>query len=97
MTACWPALAGTGGQSDLGPVTVLVYNCGGGGFGKPVLAIDPAEFLQSFNLSCMGALLCSQAVLPAMIAREGGDGADSHRVKKKGTIIFRCVMTAWRL
>ena len=70
-------------EQEFGSVTVLVYNAGGGGFGIPVLQIDPEAFMQSFNMSCVGALLCTQAVLPGMIAREGGDGKDSHRVKKK--------------
>ena len=69
-------------------VDVLVYNCGGGGFGIPILEIDPEKFKSSFDASCVGALLCSQAVLPGMLASEGsGDFA----VKKKGTLIFSSV------
>merc|ERR1711865_574064 len=86
----------TAAEQEFGCVTVLVYNTGGGGFGIPVLQIDPETFMQSFNMSCVGALLCTQAVLPGMIAREGGDGKDSHRVKKKGTIIFSSATSAFR-
>ena len=49
-------------QAELGTVEVLVYNCGGGGFGIPVLEIDPEEFVRSFEASCLGALLCAQQV-----------------------------------
>ena len=49
-------------QAELGTVEVLVYNCGGGGFGIPVLEIDPAAFVRSFEASCLGALLCAQQV-----------------------------------
>ena len=80
-------------QADLGAVDVLVYNCGGGGFGIPLLDISPEDFKNSFDLSCVGALLCSQAVLPGMLAREGGG---PHAVKKKGTIIFSSATSAFR-
>ena len=46
--------------ADLGVINVLVYNAGGGGFGKTVMEIDPKEFIQSFNISCVGALNCAQ-------------------------------------
>ena len=49
-------------QAELGTVEVLVYNCGGGGFGIPVLEIDQEEFVRSFEASCLGALLCAQQV-----------------------------------
>eukprot|EP00747_Dinoflagellata_sp_TGD_P039186 gnl/TRDRNA2_/TRDRNA2_140115_c0_seq2.p1 gnl/TRDRNA2_/TRDRNA2_140115_c0~~gnl/TRDRNA2_/TRDRNA2_140115_c0_seq2.p1 ORF type:complete len:219 (+),score=50.71 gnl/TRDRNA2_/TRDRNA2_140115_c0_seq2:188-844(+) len=80
-------------HAELGLVNVLVYNCGGGGFGKTVLEIDPDEFVQSFQASTVGALLCTQAVLPAMLASEG-DG--SRKVKKKGTIIYSSATSAFR-
>eukprot|EP00445_Apocalathium_hangoei_P016272 CAMPEP_0203892566 /NCGR_PEP_ID=MMETSP0359-20131031/35739_1 /ASSEMBLY_ACC=CAM_ASM_000338 /TAXON_ID=268821 /ORGANISM="Scrippsiella Hangoei, Strain SHTV-5" /LENGTH=252 /DNA_ID=CAMNT_0050814557 /DNA_START=28 /DNA_END=783 /DNA_ORIENTATION=- len=83
-------------QADLGVTDVLVYNCGGGGFGKTVLEIDPEEFKRSFDMSCTGALLCSQAVLPAMLAREGDMRSGVHVVKKKGTIIFSSATSAFR-
>lgn len=69
-------------------VDVLVYNCGGGGFGIPILDIDPETFKSSFDASCVGALLCSQAVLPGMLASEG---SGDFKVKKKGTLIFSSV------
>mmetsp|Transcript_4765 Transcript_4765/g.8977 ORF Transcript_4765/g.8977 Transcript_4765/m.8977 type:complete len:254 (-) Transcript_4765:126-887(-) len=79
--------------ADLGVINVLVYNAGGGGFGKSIMEIDPDEFVQSFQLSCTGALLCSQAVLPGMLASEGWG---SHKVKKKGCILFSSATSAFR-
>lgn len=80
-------------KAALGPVEVLIYNAGGGGFGPTVLEIDPVAFVQSFNISCLGALLCSQAVLPDMLASEG---SGTHAVKKKGTILFSSATSAFR-
>ena len=45
---------------DLGTINVLVYNASGGGFGKTVMEIDPEDMIQSFNVSCVGALNCTQ-------------------------------------
>lgn len=78
---------------ELGKVDVLVYNCGGGGFGIPILDIDPETFKSSFDASCVGALLCSQAVLPGMLASEG---SGDFKVKKKGTLIFSSATSAFR-
>ena len=67
-------------RKELGLVNVLVYNCGGGGFGQTVLEINPAEFTKSFEISCVGALLCTQAVLPGMLEHEGNG---PHRVRRR--------------
>jgi len=80
-------------RAELGMINVLIYNCGGGGFGKTVLEIDPDEFVQSFQASALGALLCAQQVLPGMLASEG---RGPHRVKKKGTLIFSSATSAFR-
>ncbi|CAK8991527.1 2 [Durusdinium trenchii] len=74
-------------------VDVLIYNCGGGGFGISILDIDPETFKSSFDASCVGALLCSQAVLPGMLASEG---SGEFAVKKKGTLIFSSATSAFR-
>jgi NAD(P)-dependent dehydrogenase (short-subunit alcohol dehydrogenase family) len=58
-----------------------------------VLEIDPDEFMKSFQASCVGALLCAQQVLPAMLA---GSGGGEHRVPKKGTLIFSSATSAFR-
>eukprot|EP00940_MAST-03C_sp_MAST-3C-sp2_P001746 g1746.t1 len=75
-------------RDKLGPVDVLVYNCGGGGFGLTPLEIKPDDFLQSFKVSCLGALLCTQAVLPDMLKKTG--------TKKKGTILYSSATSAFR-
>ena len=80
-------------KDALGVIDVLVYNVGGGGFGPTVLEIDPSAFVKSFELSCLGALLCSQAVLPDMLASEG---SGTHKVKKKGTLLFSSATSAFR-
>ncbi|CAJ1367946.1 unnamed protein product [Effrenium voratum] len=80
-------------KAELGVVEVLVYNCGGGGFGISVLDIDPQTFRSSFDASCTGALLCAQAVLPSMLASEG---SGQFAVKKKGTLIFSSATSAFR-
>lgn len=75
-----------GGKIDAeAEVDVLIYNCGGGGFGISILDINPETFRNSFDASCTGALLCAQAVLPGMLA---GEGSGPFKVKKKGTLIF---------
>ena len=45
---------------DFGTINVLVYNAGGGGFGKTVMEIDPRDMIRSFSISCVGALNCAQ-------------------------------------
>ena len=52
----------------LGKIDVLVYNAGGGVFGKSIMDIEPNAFRDSFDVSCTGALLCTQAVIPGMLA-----------------------------
>jgi NAD(P)-dependent dehydrogenase (short-subunit alcohol dehydrogenase family) len=77
-------------KEDLGNVNVLVYNAGGGGFGIKPLDINPDAFRKSFETSCLGALLCSQAVLPDMLAASGG------RSDKKGMLLFSSATSAFR-
>jgi len=59
-------------RADLGEVEVLVYNAGGGVFAD-VEHITPDDFEASWRVNAYGALLCSQAVIPAMKA--AGNGA----------------------
>ena len=82
-------------KSELGEVNVLVYNCGGGGFGIKPLDIKAADFRRSFDVSCTGALFCAQAVLPDMLASKGF-GPEDHRFKKKGTLLFSSATSAFR-
>ncbi len=62
-------------RADLGEVEVLVYNAGGGVFAD-VETITPEQFEASWRVNAYGALLCAQAVIPAM------------KVAKRGAIIF---------
>merc|ERR1719414_706391 len=80
-------------QAELGVVNVLIYNSSGRGFGISVLDVNPDEFKRSFDASCVGALLCAQAVLPPMLASEGGG---DNRVKKKGTLLLSSATSAFR-
>jgi NAD(P)-dependent dehydrogenase (short-subunit alcohol dehydrogenase family) len=82
-------------HAELGRVDVLVYNTGGGGFGIPILEIKPEAFLQSFQASCVGALLCTQAVLPAMLASKG-TGPREHGAKTRGTILYTSATSGFR-
>jgi NAD(P)-dependent dehydrogenase (short-subunit alcohol dehydrogenase family) len=84
VSAAFQAVRGT-----LGNPSVLVYNAGGGGFGIEPMDIDPEELVRSFRISCVGALMCSQEVIPGMLAAETGS-------KKKGTILFSSATSAFR-
>jgi NAD(P)-dependent dehydrogenase (short-subunit alcohol dehydrogenase family) len=82
-------------SNTLGKIDVLVYNAGGGGFGKSIMDIDPNAFRNSFDVSCTGALLCTQAVIPGMLASPSGQGVDG-KSKKCGTIIYSSATAAFR-
>ncbi|HUJ75074.1 MAG TPA: SDR family NAD(P)-dependent oxidoreductase [bacterium] len=58
-------------QKELGAPSVLVYNAGAFHRGG-ILELDPAQFEQSWRINCLGALLCAQQVLPAMLAAHAG-------------------------
>jgi NAD(P)-dependent dehydrogenase (short-subunit alcohol dehydrogenase family) len=58
-------------RADLGEADVLVYNAGGGVFAD-VETITPEQFEASWRVNAYGALLCSQAVIPAMKAAGRG-------------------------
>jgi NAD(P)-dependent dehydrogenase (short-subunit alcohol dehydrogenase family) len=62
-------------RRDLGPVEVLLYNAGSGVFAD-VESITPEQFEQSWRVNALGALLCSQQVIPAM------------KEKSRGSIVF---------
>ena len=57
---------------DLGPVDVVVYNAGGGGWGD-VTEISLEDFEQAWRVNAFGMLATAKAVLPAM--REARSGA----------------------
>ena len=56
---------------DLGEADALLYNAGSGTFGD-VLSITPQQFEATWRVTAYGALLLSQAVLPAMKAKGAG-------------------------
>jgi NAD(P)-dependent dehydrogenase (short-subunit alcohol dehydrogenase family) len=62
-------------ELQLGPVDLLVNNAGLAGpleSGGPMWVNDPDEWWRSMDVNVRGPLLCSQAVLPSMIARRQG-------------------------
>jgi NAD(P)-dependent dehydrogenase (short-subunit alcohol dehydrogenase family) len=59
-------------RKDLGEVETLVFNAGGGVFAD-VENITPEQFEASWRVNAYGALLCAQAVIPAM--KKAGEGA----------------------
>ena len=62
-------------EADLGQVDVLIYNAGSGSW-KNVEEITAEEFELGWRINTLGALVCSQQVIPGM------------KKKKAGSIIF---------
>ena len=58
--------------SELGPVDVLVYNAGSGVWSN-VEDVTAKDFEASWRVNALGALLASQAVIPSMKAKKGGN------------------------
>jgi NAD(P)-dependent dehydrogenase (short-subunit alcohol dehydrogenase family) len=58
-------------REKLGDPTVFVYNAGAFVRGG-ILELDAGEFEQAWRANCLGALLCAQQVLPAMLERGQG-------------------------
>ena len=60
-------------RSQLGPVDVLVNNASASGpFGQTFVEVTPESFTRGWKVGVLGAFLCSQAVVPEMITRQGG-------------------------
>jgi NAD(P)-dependent dehydrogenase (short-subunit alcohol dehydrogenase family) len=57
--------------SALGAPSILAYNASGFGV-KSFLELTPKDFETNFRASCVGAVIASQAVLPAMLAAGRG-------------------------
>jgi 3-oxoacyl-[acyl-carrier protein] reductase len=59
-------------EAELGPVTLLVNNAGIAGPNKVSWEIPAATWWSVFEVNVLGAFLCSQAVLPGMVAAGAG-------------------------
>jgi NAD(P)-dependent dehydrogenase (short-subunit alcohol dehydrogenase family) len=86
-------------RRDLGPVDVLLYNAGSGVFAD-VESITPEQFEQSWRVNALGALLCSQQVIPAMKEKSAGSivfiGATASRRGNVQTAAFAPAKAAQR-
>jgi NAD(P)-dependent dehydrogenase (short-subunit alcohol dehydrogenase family) len=86
-------------RCDLGPVDVLLYNAGSGVFAD-VESITPEQFEQSWRVNALGALLCSQQVIPAMKEKSTGSivfiGATASRRGNVQTAAFAPAKAAQR-
>ena len=58
-------------QKEFGTPAVLI-NCAGIGRFAPFLELAPADWVRMFQVNVMGAVLCTRAVLPDMIAARDG-------------------------
>lgn len=86
-------------RRDLGEVDALLFNAGSGVF-LDVEAITPEQFEQAWRINALGALLCSQQVIPAMKAKGRGSiifiGATASRRGNVMTAAFAPAKAAQR-
>jgi NAD(P)-dependent dehydrogenase (short-subunit alcohol dehydrogenase family) len=60
-------------RNQLGPVDLLVNNASASGpFDQPFVEIEPASFARGWQVGVLGSFLCSQAVVPDMLAKDSG-------------------------
>jgi NAD(P)-dependent dehydrogenase (short-subunit alcohol dehydrogenase family) len=60
-------------HEQLGLVDLLINNASAGGpFGQPLVEIDAESFARGWRVGVLGALLCSQAVVPDMLRKGAG-------------------------
>jgi len=59
-------------ESKLGPVDILVNNAAMEGPLGPLWELDTAQWRRCLEVNLMGPIICSQAVLPGMVARRRG-------------------------
>jgi NAD(P)-dependent dehydrogenase (short-subunit alcohol dehydrogenase family) len=59
-------------EDRLGPVGVLVNSAGAGGPVGPLADVNPDDWWRCVEVNLRGPLLCSRAVLPAMLTRRQG-------------------------
>src|SRR5471032_120116 len=86
-------------QSTMGEIDVLLFNAGSGVFAD-VESITPDQFEQAWRVNALGALLCSQKVIPAMKSRKSGAiifiGATASRRGNVKTAAFAPAKAAQR-
>lgn len=59
-------------RSELGPVSVLICNAGGGAKRGSFLDITPKDFLKNLHGQAFGLFLCAKEAIPDMLAHGGG-------------------------
>ena len=94
VAACFGAIS-----EDLGQVDTLLYNAGSGVFAD-VEKITAEQFEAAWKVNALGALLCSQQVIPKMKASAAGNiifiGATASRRGGKMTAAFAPAKAAQR-
>jgi NAD(P)-dependent dehydrogenase (short-subunit alcohol dehydrogenase family) len=70
-------------EDKFGPVDLLVNNAGVSEPLGPIAGVDPEAWWRCFEINLRGAFLCTQAVLPGMLAR--GQGRIVHVASGAGT------------
>ena len=59
-------------RSELGPISLLICNAGGGSKRGSFLEISPEEFLRNLHGQAFGPFLCAKEVIPEMLIHGGG-------------------------
>jgi NAD(P)-dependent dehydrogenase (short-subunit alcohol dehydrogenase family) len=59
-------------RSELGPISLLICNAGGGAKRGSFLDISPEEFLRNLHGQAFGPFLCAKEVIPEMLTHGGG-------------------------
>lgn len=87
-------------ERGLGPIDTLVYNAGKFVRGD-ALSVSPADFETAWRVNALGAFLCAQHVLPAMVAAGRGNiifvGATASRRGAAQAVAFAAAKAAQRL
>lgn len=66
--ACKQAIVSVLEANQVRSLDVLINNAGIGGVGKSLAAVESEEMLELFQTNCLGALRCTQACLPYLLA-----------------------------